>query len=413
MADLPYAAKYPVILPSIKVNAISGIIVKYFHEVNGHQGRSATISSMRAQGLWILGSSTHVSTVLKNCMHCKKLYGLLQSQHMADLPEVRVTPSPPFTFVGTDLFGPFWVREGRKSLKRYGVIFVCMSSRAIHLEVTHSLSTDAFISTLRRLIALRGSVRKLFCDKGTNFVGAEAELKQAVKELSKEKISDFLLKNNCDYSHFACHVPHASHFGGLWERNIRTARRILASLLRDQGGQLNDEALRTLFYEIAALMNSKPYSFTPNDEDLAAPLCPQNLLTTKSGIVLPPPGRFEAADSYSKKYWRRIQYMADQFWLRWQKSCLQEMQSRQKWNQPKSNLGVGDVVIIKDELTPRGNWNLGIIEKTYPSSDDKIRSVRVRVGDRNLNKEGKRVKATSYLDRPIHKLILITKKQSS
>ena len=406
-AESDFKSKYPIILPSAKVCYISKLVVTHYHVLCGHQGRAATLSSMRTHGMWVLGSTSNVNAVVQECFQCKKLFGQTQEQVMADLPTARVTPAPPFTYVGVDLFGPFLVKEGRKHVKRYGVIFICMSSRAVHLEVTCSLSTDAFISTLRRFIALRGSVRTLFCDRGTNFIGAEAELKAAVQELSKEEISEFLRKNSCDYVHFQVHVPHASHFGGSWERLIRSARRILVALLQAQGTQLEDECLRTLMYEVAALLNSRPLTLNPTDHDLAFPLCPQNLLTAKSGVVLPPPGKFEEADIYLRKHWRRVQFLCNQFWSKWRKSYISDLQSRQKWNKAHRNLQVGDLVLLKDDLAPRGAWSVCRVEHLYTSSDDKVRSVKVRVGDRSLTKEGKRVKAISFLDRPIHKLVLL------
>ena len=141
----------------------------HFHVKTGHQGRSWTISSMRNSGFWILGSNANVNSVIFNCFHCKRNHRKLQQQVMADLPEVRVNPSPPFSYVGVDCFGPFGVREGRKTVKRYGILYVCMSSRAVHIEISTSLSTDAFINSLRRVIAIRGPIRTLYCDKGTNF----------------------------------------------------------------------------------------------------------------------------------------------------------------------------------------------------------------------------------------------------
>ena len=140
------------------------------------------------------------------------------------------------------------------------------------------------------------------------------------------------------------------------------------------------------------------------------PLSPQNLLTTKSEVVLPPPGKFSEPDLYARKYWRRIQYLCNQFWDKWRKSYVNDLQSRQKWNKTYDNLKVGDVVLLKEENLPRGSWPLCIIEKVFLSSDQKVRSVRLKLGDKNLNNKGKRVKATSYLERPIHKLVLVVPK---
>ena len=139
---------------------------------------------------------------------------------MADLPEDRLEPAPPFTYCAVDYFGPFFVKEARKSHKRYGVLFTCMASRAIHIEVANTLTTDSFINALRRFLAIRGPIRQLRSDQGTNFVGARNELRNALSELDKDHIKQFLLRQNCDFIEFKMNVPSASHMGGVWERQI-------------------------------------------------------------------------------------------------------------------------------------------------------------------------------------------------
>ena len=205
-----------------------------------------------------------------------------------------------------------------------------------------------------------------------------------------------------------CHMPLT--LGGAWERHIQSAHRILVSLLRTQGGQLTDESLRSLMYEVAALIKSRPLTVVPSSDNLQLLLCQQNLLTAKSGVVMPPPGNFVEADLYAKKYWRRIQYLCNVFWNKWQKEYLSSLQSRQKWHSEYKNLQVGDIVILKDELMPRGLWSICKVEKVYESSDGKVRSVNIRMGDKSLSDTGKRTKAVSFLDRPVHKLILLVPK---
>lgn len=216
-----------------------------------------------------------------------------------------------------DAFGPFIIKEGRKELKRWGLIFTCMASRAIHLETLNGMTTDSFVNALRRFIARRGKVREIRSDQGTNFVGAKNELAAALQEL-QEPIKQFLSSQDCDLIHFKMNVPHASHMGGIWERQIRTTRSVLTSLLSDHGTQLDDEALRTLMTEAENIVNSRPLTVENLADPLGAePLTPNHLLTFKTQVVLPPPGKFESADLYSRKRWRRVQYLANQFWLRW------------------------------------------------------------------------------------------------
>ena len=150
------------------------------------------------------------------------------------------------------------MKEGRKELKRYGVLFTCLVTRAVHLEVANTLETDSYINALRRFICRRGPVRQMGSDQGTNFVGAKRELKEALAEMDRDKVKAEMLRSNCDWTEVKFNVPSASHMGGIWERQIRTVRSVLIALLEKNGKQLNDEALRTFMCEAEAVVNSCP-----------------------------------------------------------------------------------------------------------------------------------------------------------
>ena len=229
--------------------------------------------------------------MISKCVTCRRLRSKTQNQKMADLPVDRLEPAPPFTFCAVDYFGPFYIKERRSQLKRYGVLFTCMACRAIHIETADSLSTDSFINSLRRFIAVRGPIRQLRSDRGTNFIGAQAELKKACSELDTTEVRDFLLKECCDYVEFNFNVPSASHMGGVWERQIRTVRSVLDSLMAESGSQLNDESLRTFMSEAMATVNSRPLTVDNLNDPLSLePLTPNQILTQKTKIILPPPG---------------------------------------------------------------------------------------------------------------------------
>ena len=128
-------------------------------------------------------------------------------------------------------------------------------------------------------------------------------------------------------------VPAASHMGGVWERQIRTVRSVLFSLLASNGSQLDDESLRTLMCEVESIVNSQPLTVNQlADPDSPAPLTPNHLLTMKSKVLLAPPGTFEPADIYACRRWRRVQHLANEFWSRWRKEFLLSLQERQKWS---------------------------------------------------------------------------------
>ena len=107
---------------------------------------------------------------------------------MSELPEDRIEPSPPFMCSAVDYFGPYIIKDCRTEIKCYGVLFTCMASHAIHLEVANTLETDSFICALRRSICRRGPIHQLRCDQGSNFVGAKKELRNALKILTKGKL---------------------------------------------------------------------------------------------------------------------------------------------------------------------------------------------------------------------------------
>ena len=166
--------KHPILLP--RKGHITELVVRLFHENCLHQGRGMTTNEIRQNGFWIIGCSGIVSSILLNCHMCRRLRATAQDQKMSNLPDDRLEPSPPFTYCAVDLFGPFLIKEGRKELKRYGVLFTCMVCRAVQVETVNSLETDSFINCLRRFISIRGPIRQLRSDRGTNLLGLRTNL---------------------------------------------------------------------------------------------------------------------------------------------------------------------------------------------------------------------------------------------
>ena len=405
-ADLPYEMKHPVILP--KRSHITELIIRHFHQRTRHQGRTRTQAEIRTCGFWIVKGSSTVGHHVSKCVTCRKLRATTQQQKMAPLPNDRLEEAPPFTYCAVDYFGPWYIKEGRKEMKRYGVIFTCMVSRAIHLETAVSLSTDSFLNAYRRFIGRRGPVQQLRSDQGTNFVGAKNELESALLEMNHDAIQRELLKDGCDWINWKMNVPQASHMGGVWERLIRTTRSVLSAMLQNHGKQLDDESLRTLMVETEAIINGRPLTTI----DLTGPdaldvLTPNRLLTMKSSVVMAPPGNFQQADAYSRKRWRRVQHLSNEFWYKWRRTYLQSLQSRQKWSASYRNLKVGDLVILKDDNIPRNCWKLARVAETYPDEDGLVRKVKVAVANQSGDGDGSSLKGSriSHLDRPVQKLL--------
>ncbi|XP_028412562.1 uncharacterized protein LOC114535455 [Dendronephthya gigantea] len=315
LSNLAGECVHPVVLP--KNNHVTDLIARYFHHKVHHQGKGITLSEIRENGYWILGASSVVSRAISKCVTCHKLRGSVQEQRMALLPPDRLEPAPPFTNCAVDYFGPFVIKECCKELKRYGVLFTCMASRAVHIQVAVSLDTDSFINALRRFLSRTGPIRQLRSDQGTNFVGAKRQLREALEELDHDKIRQQLQHVNCDWFEFNINVPSASHMGGVWERQIRTVRNVLSAILERNAAQLNHEALLSFMCEAEAIVNSRPLTVEYiNDPKSPTPLTPNHLLTMKTKVLLLPPGVFQSADMYCKQRWRRVQHLANEFWIR-------------------------------------------------------------------------------------------------
>ena len=166
-------------------------------------------------------------------------------------------------------------------------------------------------------------------------------------------IKSLLLKESCEFTHFKFNMPYAYHTGGGWERQIRTVRRILSSLLNSLSTHLDDESLRPFL--CAGIINSRPLTV----ENLSdSPISPSHLMTTKSSIIMPPPGNFENEGGYAKKRWRRVQFPANEFWAWWRKEFLQTLQARSKWHKAIRNVSLGDIVLLNDDMVPRCHWSL-------------------------------------------------------
>jgi hypothetical protein len=372
---------HPPILP--KQHAVVDLIIRHFHAVSGHSGREYVHALCRDK-YWIIKGRSRIRKILASCMHCKKRRAQPMSQKMADLPSDRITAGqPPFTFTGIDLFGPFMVKRGRAEVKRYGCLFTCLTVRAVHIEIVHSLGTDSFINALQRFICRRGQVRCIRSDNGSNFVCAAKELC-----FDQRRIHAFLRERSVEW---LFNPPAASHMGGVWERQIRTVRKILDGVTKQQ--VMDDEGLTTLMCLVESIINGRPLTTVSDDIKDLEPLSPNHLLLLQSGAVplISEPVR---SDLYSRRRWRQVQYLADIFWKRWTKEYVPSLRLRQKWTRTERNVKVGDVVIIIDENAPRNTWLLGRVVETFASSDGLVRSAKV-------------VTKSSELVRPIHKLCLL------
>ena len=173
--------------------------------------------------------------------------------------------------------------------------------------------------------------------------------------------------------------PHASHMGGVWERMIGVARRILDSLLSDvRMKDLTHEVLTTFMAEVSAIVNARPIDPVSTDSENPAIITPSVLLTQKLGQDVSPLGDLDIKDMY-KYQWKFVQLLADRFWNRWRSEYVQNLQPRRKWQFDCVNLKQGDVVLLRDKDMPRNDWSTGVVINAIWSQDGKVRKLQVLV----------------------------------
>ena len=159
------------------------LMTEWCHNQVAHAGRGMTINAVRTSGYLVINCNAAVRSIIPKCVRCKNLRCKLQQQQMADLHKDWISEEPPFSYCGIDMFGHFSVKEGCKEMKRYGALFACLSSRAVHIEVTHDMTTNSFIMCLRRFIRHREHVRMIITDSGTYFVSGSLELIESFPEM--------------------------------------------------------------------------------------------------------------------------------------------------------------------------------------------------------------------------------------
>ena len=395
-APLATEAINPMIVPN--EHHVAELIISYYHHILGHAEREHVLSVVR-QWYWVLNAWALTRQILRRCTTCRRYNEMPMAQKMGDLPGAKLTPyKPPFTFTGLDIFGPFSVKRGRSSQKIYGCIFVCFTTRAVHIEDVGSLETDTFILALRRFISVRGAVKELWSDNGTNSTAGEKELSSLKREWNQRAITKATHEKGVEWQfqpfkqwHFQ--PPTASHMSGVWERLIRSVRKVMKAILGHPHAFIDREALRTLFAEVVGILNTRPLCSSSDDPKDTEALTPSHSLQQRQGLAIPS-GVFEYSEIFSRKKWKRAQVLANQFWVRWVREYLPILHERKKWFLPKRNLQVNDLVLVVDSIQPRSHWNLGRVTKVFPGRDSLVRAAEVKT------------KSSNYV-RPITKLCLL------
>ena len=372
-APIPENTSKPILLP--KDHALTKLVIKAEHEKTKHAyGTDYTLSEVR-RNYWIPSGRQQVKKVLKDCRQCKLNFGLPKAPKMAPLPAMRTEGSMlPFSNASVDFSGAYLTSQGRgkSRQKRYLCLFVCNESRAVHLELAYNLETDGFLMALCNFTARRGRIKTLTCDNGTNFRGADRELRQLIQSMDEEEIQKYARTNGFE---FRFNPPGAPHMGGVFESLIKSSKRAIRAVLKN--ADFTDAELHAAFIGAEDLLNSRPLGYQSNDPNDFRTLTPASFLHGRlDGSILPP--AVDNQDFNPKQRWRLIQSTLKHIWRRWIREILPNLGPRQKWTQEGRNFEVGDEVLVVDKNLPRYRWNIGRITATFPGRDGVVRVVNVK-----------------------------------
>ena len=316
-----------------------------------------------------------------SCVLCRKRNATPVQPMMANLPSERLGfQSPPFTNVGLDYFGPFYVTIRRSSEKRWGFLFTCLTTCAVHVEILHSMDAHTCVMGIERFIARRGMPSVIWSDNGTNFVGAEKDLLACLLNWDAKFIASKLAQNGIKWKF---NPPPSPHHGGVWERLVRSFKRTLYAILDNR--RLTDEILHTNFCLVEQTLNNRPLTPVSSDANDFVALTPNHFLLGNRSSCLLSLARVD--DFNHRKRYTRAQAYANEIWKRWLKKYVPALNRRPKWRtQPTGMLKTGDLVWIVDDDSPRGHYPLARVSSLRYGNDGIARSAEVQTPNGTLSR---------------------------
>ena len=390
-AKLRFESLHPPILPGR--HPLARQIITAFHEELKHMGTELLIAYVQHY-FWITGGREMAKGIRRDCITCRKDRAKPGAQLMGDLPEFRLEyGSSPFRNTAVDLFGPLEIGLPRnRTAKRWGVLFTCLVTRAIFIDLVPSLSSADFLLALRPFIGIYDTPTRVFSDNGTNFVGAERELREASDELyASADLSEFFRTKRIEW---LFQPPRTPHFGGAHESLVKSSKRALYRALENEKARWRfptEDTLRTILFEVAGLLNSRPLTYVSSDPADFRPICPNDFLN-KPPMADVPAGSFEDADP--RECYKYVQRTLNLFWDLWKAVYFRSLATRKKWTGVQRNFAVGDVVMTLEKGLGRGQWSTGHVVKVFPGADGLVRVVDVQL-------------PTGVFRRGIHQLCLL------
>ncbi|XP_052747995.1 uncharacterized protein LOC128200049 [Galleria mellonella] len=356
--------KHPIIISNNCY--LAKLIVRDAHERTLHGGHQLTLNFIRTK-YWILRAKNLLRSHIHNCVPCIRYAAKARTQLMGQLPSCRVTPSKPFLYSGVDYAGPINMRvskgRGHRSFKGYICLFICMATRAIHIEAVSDLTSEGFLAAFKRFVSRRGHCCQLWSDNGSNFVGASKELRTLfLNEQSSmlKEVASTLANNGTEWRFIP---PHAPNFGGVWEAGIKSTKHHLKRVIGDS--TLTYEEMTTVLSHVEACLNSRPLFKASSDSGDEMPLTPGHFLVGQP-LIVAPDNKYDLTPLSNLRRWQLTQKMVQCFWRRWSKEYLIQFFHRYKWANCTAGSKVGDIVLVMEDNLPSAKCCLAELQSCIP-----------------------------------------------
>lgn len=316
---------------------------------------------------------------------------------MAELPAIRLRPARPFDATGVDLAGPFMIKLTDKlnlstrskavlpQIKGWIAVFICLTTRAVHLEPVMDLSADAFLQSYIRFVSRRGNPMIIYSDHGTNFVASDRIMREANLLWADAKVQQYA---SCNFTQWKFITPGAPHEGGIWEAAVKSMKYHLRRVMGPQ--KYSYEGISTLLTSIEACLNSRPICALSDDPSDMQMLTPAHFLIGGQ-LKLPLPEESEEPPKTAKRLYAAIQTQTHSFWKQWSQDYLHSLMQRPKWKDEQANVRTDQLALIKDENLPPTYWTMGRITETHKAKDGCVRSVTLKTQNTVLNRSIRKI----------------------
>ena len=393
---LPYDQRYPMVLDA--QSDFTKLLVRSYHRTYGDPVSQAAEKLELKKKFNIFGLQNLLRHISKHCLNCRKRKARPLTQRMADFPAFRFQePLRQYSKTGIDFAGPFQLRGIRKGRsvgqrpKKYILLFTCLQTRHVHLEVTEAMDTKAVVNALIRFGNARGRPDLILSDNWSTFKSVNKDLELWVRSLDEGSAKETFSQTVWKWT-----PPYGPHHGGLYEIMVKATKRALEDICNYPNIDMDE--FRTYVSTCQALINDRPLTRTVRDEQIEV-LTPNHFCYGRMGCsMLSTTGKGKIVQR-----WFEMNQLLDRFWKQLMDECVLDWTRQSKWKETKKNLKVGDLVLVIEEMKHRGRWEMAVVEEVSVSQDGLVRKARIRKDPVTVLK-GKRKEVSTYW-KPITGLI--------